>query len=314
MRFLVGDIGGTNSRLAVYDGQSLSEIESTLNASIADPLLHFVAYSKRMGPFHGGCFGVAGPTLAGTILMTNLGWTLQEQELEEALGFPFRLINDFHAQALAMPHLDATHLHGLQNPPASPKGHMAVIGAGTGLGEALLAWSGSEYMVVAGEGSHGRFAPKTAREIVLLEGLQALWPDHVSVERVVSGPGLVTTYDILRGNKPRHPKMGEIEPAAVITQEGMLGDPECQEVLRIFVDSLADESASLALKCNATTVFISGGIPPRILPILEERFRTHFENKGRYRKNLERTQLFIVTYADTGLLGAGIGALEKFPL
>jgi len=313
MRYLVGDIGGTNSRLAVYQDGELHHVHSQRNEGLSDPVKAYGDYARQFGPMDGACFGVAGPPIDGSVLMTNLGWTLRETTLAEELGCPVRLINDFHAQALAMPELPREHLVPLGNPPPIDQGHMAVIGAGTGLGEALLAWNGTDYTVVSGEGSHGRFAPKNPREIELLMALVKRWPDHVSVERVVSGPGLINVYDALRGDVPRHPKMSTEDPAAVITREGLNGDPLCAEILDIFVATLADEAASLALKCNATSVFISGGIPPRIMPLIEADFRRHFENKGRYRKNLERASLFVVKYGNTGLLGAGIGARQFFP-
>ena len=312
MGYLVGDIGGTNSRLAIYQDGELRHVRSQRNEELSDPVQAYGDYLREFGPVAGACFGVAGPPIEGSVLMTNLGWTLREETLTKELGCPVRLINDFHAQALAMPELPEEHLIPLDNPPPIDGGHMAVIGAGTGLGEALLAWNGSEYTVVSGEGSHGRFAPKTPREIELLKSLSERWPDHVSVERVVSGPGLINVYDALRGESPRHPDMSTQDPPGIITREGLKGDPLCAEVLDIFVSTLADEAASLALKCNATSVFISGGIPPRVLPLIKADFRRHFENKGRYRSNQERTSLFVVMYGNTGLLGAGIGARQLF--
>ena len=175
-----------------------------------------------------------------------------------------------------------------------------------------MIWTGAGYIAVSGEGSHGRFAPKTPREHEVLLGLTKRWPDHVSVERVVSGAGLVNVYDVLRGHVARPEAMSSEDPAAVVTRLALEGRcPIASEVLNIFVDTLADEAASTALKCNASTVFIAGGIPPRILPILRARFRRSFENKGRYRRLMESVAAFVVTYPHSGLLGAGYAWHER---
>ena len=188
--------------------------------------------------------------------------------------------------------------------PVKP-GNWVVLGAGTGLGEAFLVWDGKRHIPVAGEGSHARFAPKNEQEVGVLNWLMQQWPDHVSVERVVSGPGIINVYDALRGDTPRHAEMRDGDPAVVITQHGLAGTcAHCVGALQIFVDTLADEAASMALKCNASTVFISGGIPPRIRPLMLERFRHAFDNKGRYRSAMENIGTYLVTSPDAGLIGA----------
>ncbi len=138
------------------------------------------------------------------------------------------------------------------------------------------------------------------------------WPNHVSVERVVSGPGLVNTYDVLRGDRPRHAQLSTMDPAAAITQLGLSGDcPVAVETLETFVDVMADEAASLALKCNATEVYLSGGIPPRISPLFHARFRASFENKGRYNEMMRGIPVRLITETNMGLLGAGYGMEES---
>ena len=184
-----------------------------------------------------------------------------------------------------------------------------VLGAGTGLGEAYLIPEGDGWRVVPGEGAHGRFGPRDEREIGLLRYLMALYPGHVSVERVASGPGLVCAYDYLRGDAPRHPRMAEEVPGAVILEEGLAGRcPHAEGAIEIFLDTLADEAATVAIKCNAGMVYLSGGMAPRLLPRLAARFRAAFVDKGRYRSWLETIPIRLVVHPDPGLLGAQLAA------
>ena len=167
------------------------------------------------------------------------------------------------------------------------------------------------FFAVAGEGSHARFGPKDERQIEVLMGLLERWPDHVSVERVVSGPGILNVYDVLRGEAERHPSLANDDPSAAITELALSKEcPVAVETIHMFVDVLADEAASLALKCAAGTVFVSGGIPPRILPIIQERFHEAFHNKGRYRSFMQEIPIRVVTEPYLGLIGAGIAGEE----
>ena len=184
-----------------------------------------------------------------------------------------------------------------------------MIGAGTGLGEAILIRHHDDWVVIPGEGGHKRFAPKNEREIDLLRALQARWPEHVSVERVVSGPGLVNTYEALRGDLLKHPRMASEDAAAVISDEALHGRCSlCEEVLDIFVDTLADEAANLVLQSRADCLYVSGGIPNKVYPRLLSRFRYGFEAKGRYRSLLEKTEIRVVSRPDVALEGAAFAA------
>jgi glucokinase len=309
MRILVGDIGGTNARLALFENDVLvtQQIVSSATASSLTTLVD--DFIKTHGQPDACCAGIAGPVLSGQVLMTNLGWTESEEVLTRVAGAPFRLINDFHAQALAMPHLEPGDYVPLDDLPFDDRRHMAVLGSGTGLGEGILARHGSDWVAVAGEGSHGRFGPQNDEQVGLLRHLMNQYPDHVSVERVASGPGLLAVYDYLRDQAPRHSAMVDDDPAAVIVREALNGHCAiCVHTVEIFVDVLADEAASLALKCNAGLIYVSGGIPPRIMPFMTDRFRAAFENKGRYRYLLEATPVRVVTHPDPGLMGAKIMA------
>ena len=247
----------------------------------------------------------------GCIQMMNRAWSFDLTELETVFHCPVRMLNDFHAQAFALPRLSHEQLLPLDTVERRDHGHLALIGAGTGLGEALCIWTGSTWFPVAGEGSHGRFGPKDDQQIEVLMGLRKRWPEHVSVERVASGPGILNVYDILRGDAPRHSSLAHGDPSAAVTNLAIHN--ECAVAVRtleIFVDVLADEAASLALKCNAKTVFISGGIPPRILRLLHSRFRKAFENKGRYRGLMQSIGVRVIIEPNIGLIGAGYAGQE----
>ena len=311
MRLLTADIGGTNARLALFEGEELL-VQETVPSASASGLAEIVErFINQHGQPEACCAGVAGPVLSGRVLMTNLGWEEDEAELTEVAGAPFRMINDFHAQAIAMPYLSPNDYISLDDLPFDDSRHIAVLGPGTGLGEAILARDENRWVAVSGEGSHGRYGPQNEEQIGLLRHLMAKYPEHVSVERVVSGPGLINIYEYLRGDDPWHPEMKTMNPAAIIVREALAGTCSTSvKTVEIFVDALADEAASLSLKCNAGLVFVSGGIPPRIMPFMERRFRQSYESKGRYRYMLEKTPVRVVTHPDPGLMGARIMAQQ----
>lgn len=315
MRVLVGDVGGTNTRLALYEGDTrlaVTKVRNTEHGGLAGIARAFVAaQAERHGRPQAACIGIAGPVRRGSVHMTNLGWRTDEAEMSAAVGAPCRLINDFHAQALAMPRLRPGEYESIGGDEAGVEDDAprVVIGPGTGLGEAFLVPGPRGWIAVPGEGAHTRFAPRDERELVLLRHLMALFPGHVSVERVVSGPGLVTVYDHLRGDGPRLPAMADEEPAAVISREALAGgDPHCCAAVDVFVGVLGDEAASLALKVNAGVVYLTGGIPPRIAPLIRSGIRRSFDTKGRYSTWTKTVPIRLVLHPDPGLLGARVMA------
>jgi glucokinase len=190
---------------------------------------------------------------------------------------------------------------------------VAVLAAGTGLGEAFLCWDGQHYHPVASEGGHVDFAPRTDQEIELLRYLRRLH-DHVSYERVLSGPGLYSLYGFLRDSGAAAPTAALLEAleaaqdhSAVVSQFGLAGtDPLAQAALQLFCSLYGSEAGNQALKCLAIGgVFIGGGIAPKILPALQSgAFLEGFVNKGRFRSLLESIPVHVSLNAGTGLLGA----------
>ncbi len=160
MTILVGDIGGTNLRLAAFHEGILSSVTGVRNETVShwsDPILEF---AERHGPFTAISLGVAGPVMDGEAQLMNHAWKIDAASLETELGIPVLLLNDFHAQAYAVPRLKSHQWEALDEITPRAKGHLALLGAGTGLGEATCVWTGQSYFPVAGEGSHGRFGPR----------------------------------------------------------------------------------------------------------------------------------------------------------
>ncbi|TMA20788.1 MAG: glucokinase [Deltaproteobacteria bacterium] len=211
MQVLAGDIGGTKTLLAICDVSppdvrtgapsievlASSRYESRSYSGVGAICRAFASEVRRPMPRRAG-FGVAGPVTNGRSHTTNLPWILDEEELAQALGIDsVRLVNDFHALALGIPAVKAADLVTLNEGVRDPRGAWAVIGAGTGLGEAIATLGASgQREVLASEGGHCSFAPRTGLEIGVLRFLMRRY-DHVSWERVLSGDGLVNLADAI---------------------------------------------------------------------------------------------------------------------
>ena len=315
VRVLVGDIGGTNTRLRLYDGHCEQHSERLPSAEIVDlrPVIErFLAAAGTS--VDAICLAAAGPAKGGRVELTNLSWYVDQHEISASLGAPCRVFNDFYAQALAVTRLGPDDVVQLGGGSSDPEAPIAVIGAGTGLGEAYVVPAlGGRYSVLPTEGGHARYAPRGEREIALLRALRERTGRHVSVERVLSGPGLINIHaQICRsrsGNAScdHAPIDSTGDPAGTVARHAIeTGCEICRATLDIFVAAYADEAANMALKLNAAGgIYITGGIAPRILPELQRgRFRRCFVQKGRFETWLESVPTWVVTHADPGLLGA----------
>jgi glucokinase len=206
----------------------------------------------------------------------------------------------------------------------SPKGCIAVVAPGTGLGESFLTWDGSHYVAHSSEGGHADFAPTDERQIRLLEYMLKRF-DHVSVEHVCSGIGIPNIYQCLREieHVPEKPEVAKLiasakDPSVVIINSAV--DPHnrcklCAATIDTFVSILAGEAANLALKVFATGgIYMAGGIPAHMLGLLPDLgFMESFKRKGRFTELMERIQIHIVT-ARAALVGAatyGLDSLKK---
>ncbi|HEY4185626.1 MAG TPA: glucokinase [Polyangia bacterium] len=324
---LAGDIGGTNTRLALFEVGNTDPLFAHTYPSaaytgpdvIAEKFLATAgAASPRLAKIPArACFGIAGPVEGNVCRATNLPFVVDGRALSQKLGIAHvRLVNDFYAAALGSVTVPAEKLVSLGGGPRDPKGPVAVMGAGTGLGQAFLLWSQPEdgYQVISSEGGHVDFAPRTGLESDLLRFLTAKY-GRVSYERVLSGRGLVDLYAFLSEEPAfralQRPEteaaLGAQDPAAAISQRALDGsDPVCGAALALFCSVMGALAGNLALTVLATGgVFIAGGIAPRVLPFLQRGlFRDAFERKGRLQNVVARIPAFVVTHAEPGLLGA----------
>jgi glucokinase len=312
---LSGDIGGTNSRLALF-GEDLRVRMEKIYPSRDYPGLDEVVrvFLRETGAkADRACFGVAGPVKEGKSKTTNLPWSLDEEQLSAELGIPrVRLINDLEASAHGIPSLAAEDQLVLHPGDPESRGNLALIAAGTGLGEAGLFWDGEEHQPFATEGGHASFSPRNEREWRLLAQLLTEF-DTVSWERVVSGPGLFHIYRFLRdeagGAEPewleKELREGEA-PATIVRAALSAASPLCVETLDLFVELYGAEAGNLALKMMATGgLYIGGGVAPKILPRLRgPGFLEAFFDKGRMRPLMEAMPVRLILDDRIALKGA----------
>jgi glucokinase len=322
MLLLAGDIGGTKTALCLYEsvaGGGFRRVRSALVPSAEHPSLLAVLQQVLGEPLprlDAAGFGVAGPVVGGECATTNLPWRLSAAELSTRLGAPVALMNDFEATAHGVRELSPSMLHVLQEGRCDPTGPFAVIGAGTGLGEAIGVPTRDGLRVLAGEGGHADFAPRSDREVRLLQFLRARHGGdsaRVSIERAVSGLGLPSLYEFVvqEGRAAADPvtlaRLALEAPAAVIGERGLSGDdPAASEALTLFVSLYGAEAGNLALRVLPTGgLYIAGGIAPKLLPrFCDGTFMTSFLAKGRMSKILAEVRVCVVLEPEVGLLGA----------
>jgi glucokinase len=301
---LSADIGGTHSRLALVD---FAGSEARIVERVSAPSRTLTSLAPLVQKFLDGkptpawaCFGVAGPVVDGTVRTTNLPWVIESGELARQIGIPRTvLINDFTAVGEALPLLGPGDLETLQAGEREATGPIALIGAGTGLGQAFLFHDGSRYWGRASEGGHGTFAARSERDRRVYTCLERRF-GPVSWESVLSGPGLAAVYQCLSGSStPEEP--------ATISARGLEGsDPAAVETLDLFAAAYGAQAGNLALTVLATGgVYIAGGIAPRLITKLRDGiFMQSFRNKGELEPFLGRVPVQVIMSPDAGLLGA----------
>ena len=326
MRILSGDIGGTKTRLAIFESDNVTHaplIEKTYPSADYDSLDRLVGEFLHVAGIDGcarACFGIAGPVSDGRCSATNLPWVVDAVKLAADHSFQtVDLINDLEANAWGISALGKDDFQVLNEGVPTSAGNTAVIAAGTGLGEAGMFWDGTGHRPFATEGGHADFSPGSSLERALLEYL-AKRLEHVSWERVLSGPGLINLYEFLcdyhRYAAPGwlREQMRNADPAAAISRTGMEGRcTVCAQALDLFVHLYGVEAGNLALKLMATGgVYIGGGIAPKILPRLEgPAFMHAFTAKGRMRPLLESIPVKIILNDRTALFGPAVYAARR---
>jgi len=322
---LAGDIGGTNTRLAIFESREdrlkpvVAEIfPSRQYNSLDDIVKKFLLHHGL--PITRACFGIAGPTKQGRSTTSNLAWVVDAGRLSQALHLKtVDLINDLEANAFGIAALTAEDFLVLKEGVPDSAGNAAIISAGTGLGEGGLYWDGRQHHPFASEGGHADFAPRNELEIELLRYLLTLYP-RVSYERVLSGPGLYNIYRFFRflrsGQEPDWlgEQLRQRDPAAVISQAALGGKcPVCVESLDLFVSIYGAEAGNLALKVMARGgVFVGGGIAPKIVQKLKgPKFLEAFVEKGRMKSLLDDIPVRVILNDKTALIGAARYAMLR---
>jgi glucokinase len=311
---LVGDVGGTNVRLGLVALSSpAARVENVRHyASGQLPSLEAAIRSYRQETATNprlAVIAVAGPIENGTVHFTNLAWSVSESNLVH-LGFEAaRLINDFAALALATVALTQSDSQ-LIGPPAKgdPAKTVAVVGPGTGFGASALVRGHGGEVVMATEGGHVSFAPVDEVEMDVLRLLARRF-GHVSVERILSGPGLCNLHAALN-ELERRPD--DISDPSEITRLALTGDPSCLRTVDRFGAILGSVAGNFALSYGAEGgVYVAGGIAPAVIGLLEKSpFRERFEAKGRFRKYLSAIPTRVIMRDDAAFLGASRVARE----
>ena len=322
MKVLAGDIGGTKTSIALVrvSAQSLEVsrwrlYRSAHFASLEDILEQFLAGERRRPAV--AAFGVAGPVVAGTAKITKLPWTIDERRAAAAARIPrVRVINDFMAAALGISYLKPRHLLALTRGRPEPGGPIALIGAGTGLGQAALVRVNGRYEPLPSEGGHADFGPRDATEDRLVRFLRRRF-GRATGDRLLSGEGLGHLYDFLVDDGFAVPRSGvelafaKEDRAAVITRWALARrDRLCEEALRLFMSIYGSEAGNLALQYRATGgLYVGGGIAARILPAFRApHFLRSFLDKPPLETLLSRIPIHVVREARLGLFGAAAAA------
>ncbi len=339
---LAGDIGGTKTILRLvddHDGEQhllhqqryASPSYPSLDPIVQDFLTQAQQTLDRDPSPSAACFAIAGPVVNQRAKLTNLPWQLDAQQLEQSLKIAkVELINDFSAVGYGCINLPAEDLHTLQAGERQEHGPIAVIGAGTGLGQGYLIWGGDHYHVYPSEGGHADFAPRSELEFGLLTYLQKRY-GRISVERVVSGQGIVSIYQYLRDSDyastldpasgSSQSELGQavqtwesqpegektLDPAAMISEAALNhSDPLAEKTMEMFVSLYGSEVGNLGLKLLSTGgIYVAGGIAAKILPLLQSGpFLDSLLDKGRLSSVLKMMPIQIVQNTEVGLIGA----------
>lgn len=348
-QLLAGDTGGTKTVLLLAEAseagttnlKTLHE-ERFTSAEFPDlvPLVcqFLAAAADKLGEPPAperACFSIAGPVVNNTCMLTNLSWFLDANRLQRDLEIArVQLLNDFAAVGYGITGLKASDLHTLQAGEPQPDAPIGIIGAGTGLGEGFLIKQGEQYRVFGTEGGHTDFAPRSELEFQLLKYLRdKLSLSRISVERVVSGMGIVAIYQFLRDRQSigetldvaeairtweREAGLAEksVDPAAVIAVAAATEqDPLCKKTMELFVELYGAEAGNLALKLLPYGgLYIAGGVAAKNLPLMQSGiFIKAMNDKGRMRPLMERIPVHLILNQNVGLIGAALCALQLQP-
>lgn len=321
---LAGDIGGTKVNLAIFnEDRGLLQLKaeaafaSQKYSNFEDILREFLARTKAV--VDGACLGVCGPVNEGRCQVTNLPWVVEVNNLQAILGSDsVWLINDLAAMAASVPFLNPEDYVVLQEGKECSNGRIAVIAAGTGLGQAFLVPDeNGHYIILDSEGGHCDYPPRNQLESELLRFMLKKY-ERVSIERLLSGSGLFLIYQfIMQSNSFAEPEwltkeLNEGDPAVAITNNGLHKKNEgCVTALELFVTLYGAVAGNLALQLMARGgVFVGGGIAPKMAEVMRGGlFKEAFLSKGRFRSFVSEVPVKMIVNDRAPLLGAAHYAL-----
>lgn len=320
MNFLVGDIGGTNTRLlfAKMSGNVCDDLYeksyfSHNYSDLTEVINKFLLDCKITYSIDAACFAIAGPVENGTVSVTNLPWVINEDQLKDDLHTSHvKLINDFLAVAIGIAELKENDFILLQEGQNPVNSDAAVIGAGTGLGAAHLVWEDNHYHPYTSEAGHTGFTPENTLQSELLIWMQQQY-SHISLEMLLSGKGLVTIYEFLHKIKGINESLQVKEamkvndPAQVITEYALADTDElCQQTLTCFIDIYGAAAGNVALYYYPIgELYIAGGIAAKIKDkIMSPAFIQAFVDKGLLSSNMKKITIKLIIQDKVGLYGA----------
>jgi len=334
---LAGDIGGTKTILRLVQFSDTVGLKTLYEESFPSgdfpdlvPIVQKFLTTANSSTPDKACFAIAGPVVENTAQLTNLSWFLDTERLSKELGIErISLINDFAAVGYGIFGLTKQDLLTLQVGKYQSAAPMAIIGAGTGLGQGFLIKQGQGYQVFPSEGGHADFAPRNELEFELLKYILTKYDiQRVSVERVVSGLGIISIYQFLRDRKiaTESPAIANavrtweqeagksektVDPGALIGNAALeKSDRLSEQTMQLFIEAYGAEAGNLALKLLPYQgLYIAGGIAPKILPLIQDgSFLTNFTQKGRMGSLLEEIPVLMILNQQVGLIGAALSA------
>jgi glucokinase len=314
MKIVAGDIGGTKVLLQLVDASQsgrtvLAEQRYESNAyATFDAMLDAFVKEHVPAPIDAACFAVAGPVFADRAEVTNLTWKIDALAMAKQFSIGrVSLINDFYAVALGVPILAPADFVVLNAGTRVNFAPIAILGAGTGLGEANLVHDGMKWNVVPSEGGHADFAPQDEEQARLFLDLHEKY-GHVSWERLLSGMGLVNIHNFLSGNDQPYDETLPKEIAKGLAD----GDPTAARTFAIFVDIYGAEAGNMALRLLARGgVYLAGGVAAKNIDrFTDGKFMEAFLRKGRFQNILAAIPVNLITNPKVGLLGAAEMAMR----
>lgn len=334
---LAGDIGGTKTILRLVQFSDTVGLKTLYEESFPSgdfpdlvPIVQKFLTTANSSTPEKACFAIAGPVVENTAKLTNLSWFLDTERLRKELGIErISLINDFASVGYGIFGLTKQDLLTLQVGKYQSAAPMAIIGAGTGLGQGFLIKQGNSYQVFPSEGGHADFAPRNQLEFELLKYILTKYDiQRVSVERVVSGLGIISIYQFLRDRKiaTESPAIANavrtweqeagksektVDPGALIGNAALeKSDRLSEQTMQLFIEAYGAEAGNLALKLLPYGgLYIAGGIAPKILPLIQDgSFLTNFTQKGRMGSLLKEIPVYIILNQQVGLIGAALSA------